>query len=199
MLPGREDALHGYADLSGVVEAAFQDGCNSSVEIKVVQQDYRRRAAVFECAAGTGREFASEHPADLGTANETEKTDAAVCYQLFRSLVGVGNQCLAPAGGKSGLAQQFHEPQAGKRCIAGGFDDDRAASRNGWCNLVNDQIQRVIECADCHDNADRFFLSKGDASHRCRRRRNRNQLARMSAQGLDAKMHAINRTRDLDQ
>ena len=50
--------------------------------------------------------------------------------------------------------QYVDEGEAGKRCFRRRFHDHRTACGNGGCDLVDNQVQRMIEGADGHHHAD---------------------------------------------
>ena len=181
-----------------MIKAALQNCAVSLFIVEIVGQDHRRGAAVFEGAAGSRRQPGAQHPAHARAADEAEKPDPGVGYQPFRGGDILCHQRLAPARRQTRLAQNSHESEAGQRRIVRRLDDDRATRGHCGGHLVDDQIQRMIKCADRDDNADRLFLGERESRPAGRRGAHRYDAAGIRSQGFDTERDAIDSARDLD-
>src|SRR5262245_30449294 len=70
-------------------------------------------------------------------------------------------QRLHPAVGHASLVDQLHEFEAAERRCHSRLDDDRAAGCYGGCDLVHDQIERMVEGRDLRHHADRLLDCPG--------------------------------------
>ena len=103
-----------------------------------------------------------QHPADAGATDEAEESDSPVGHELRGDGV-VGDERLAPAGRQARFAQDVDQTQARQRRVACRLDDDRATRGDGRPHLMNDQVQRMVERAHCHDHADGLTLGERNA------------------------------------
>ena len=154
----REHALHADAGLAGVPERATRQARQCHVEIGVVRDDHRRDAAVLERAARAWRELGTQRPADCGRADEAEEADARVGNQLGRQLVILWQHHLRPVGRQAGLVEDLDHRLAAQRRRQRGLDDHRRTDRDRRCDLVHDQVERVIERTHTDDDPDRLVL-----------------------------------------
>ena len=195
----REDALHGHADLSGVVEASLREEGNDLVRLRIGRHHDRGRPAVLQRTACAGGELRTQHPAHPAAADEAEEADSRVADQLAGHVEVGGQQGLAPGFREAGLVQDPHEAHAGERSRFRRLHDHRTARGDAGEDLVDDQVQRVIERAEGHDDADRLVPREGDPVGRGSVEIHRDTVSRLGAQAIDAALCSFDRPVHLDQ
>ena len=194
----REHTLHGHADLPGMIEAPLGHGGERMIEIRICRQQQRCDAAMFQRTACARREPAAQHPADTRTADERKKPNPLVGDQFLRDIDRLGDHDLAPLGREACLVQDLREANTRQGCIVGRLHDDGTAGRNRRRDLMHDQVQRMIECADRDHDADRLTLRKGDPMLAGRRTPHWNEMTVLGTDCLDAQLQTVNRARNFD-
>ena len=64
-----------------------------------------------------------------------------------------GHEALAPLVREARLAEDSDEAHRRQGRGLRRFDDARTPSRHGWPDLMDNQVQRMVECAEGHHDA----------------------------------------------
>ncbi len=181
-----------------MIEAAFGEFRQGYVQVRVFGHNDRRYTSVLQCAARSRRKLRAQFPADGRAADEAQEPDPPIGDEARRDFAAVGQQRLTPRIGESRLTQDADKAEARQRRNGRRLDDHRAACRNRRCNLVHDQIQRMIERTDSNYDADRLALRERDPVRRRGIKIHRDHMTGVRAQQLGAIQHAVDGTRDFD-
>jgi hypothetical protein len=193
------DPLNRYAHLTRVVIAAFGKWIDDPVQIRATVDDGRRNAAMLQRATGARREFRTQAPANLRRTDTAEKGHPRVGNERLGKLALFRQEGLHPAFGHPRLVHQFHEPETVERRGRRRLDDHRATGRDGRRDLVNDQIQRMIECRNRRDHANRFGNGPCAAIVARRGQTHRDFVAAPATQCIGGIAHAVDGAIRLDQ
>ena len=94
--------------------------------------------------------------------------------------------------------QYLNEQLARQGCVVGRLDQHRATSGHCRCDLVDDQVQRVVEGRHRDDDAQRFAGAEGQPRLGRAGQAHRHFLADMVQQLLDAQVYPVDRPGNLD-
>ena len=193
-----ENTLDGNANLPGMIEAALGEPRQGVVEIGVGGDDHRRGAAVLERTARARRQFRTQRPPDLRTADEAEEGDPSIGHQGGAKVAGFGHHGAAPVLGQPRLVEDVDEGEARHRRRARRLYDDRAAGRHRRSHLVDDEVEGMVEGADRDHDAYRLVLREGGAPGGRGVDVHRDNAAGFGPEHLDADLDAVHRPVQFD-
>ena len=181
-----------------MIEPALGEPRQGVVKIGVGGDDHRRGAAVLQGTARARRQFRTQRPPDLGTADEAEEGDPSIGHQGGAKVPAIGHHGAAPVLGQPRLVEDVDEGEARQRRGARRLDDDRAAGRHRRSDLVDDKIEGMVEGADRDHDAYGLVLREGDPPGGRGVDVHRDYTAGFGPEHLDADLDAVHRPVQFD-
>ena len=105
-------------------------------------------------------ELAAQIPAYAGGPDEAQESDAWIGDEPLGQGIVFCDERLAPRLREARLPEQSNQLQAGQRRRRSWLDDHGTPDGDGWRDLMDDQVERMVESRDRGDDADRLLVVK---------------------------------------
>lgn len=87
------------------------------------------------------------------TASEADAVDSGVHGQEVTNLRALASDQVQDTLGNTSLVEHLHHVDACNAALGRGLQDDHVTSHQGWTNLGDSQVDRVVEGGDGQDDA----------------------------------------------
>ena len=156
-----ENALSGDARLTRVREPGNLDLGRGGLPV-AIGFDHDGCVITELQAHPLARGTCANSPSHLRGTGESNECDTGVIDKCIAHGSAAAGDHLQVTVRETGFFEKLRQQDRRERCLRGGLEHDRAASRDSRAQLVRDEVEREVEGSDCADHAHRNSHDEAD-------------------------------------